>query len=309
MGRRPYQRYSRKWNRKCKTRDQFQTTPVEGGFNLLCGVTVNQILFKHLRLGVVFQIVGSLINALSLLASQIVSFISYPLSTILPRVPLQGPEPNLETRIRDLEQLCKELAASVQGLQKNFEQLTANGDSSRCCLNLTSSASSLVPTSTKSLSACLHPRTAFEFLTTDSDSSQNRLPLTLSSSFPAPPVCPPPPPPLPPPCFVVNAPPPPPPPPPPLGFLDSQVTLKKLPATEKKTTPKCKVTRPTISVEELRSVKLKKTPAVQKKERVCSKPFCLCVLCTHALFLFCSPKLLLQREKLEYGFLWMPCDQ
>ena len=80
----------------------------------------------------------------------------------------------------------------------------------------------------------------------------------------------PPPPPFP--SVSVALPPPPPPPPPPPGLLINQ-PLKRITPTEKKAAPKPKPSRPSISIEDILNVKLKKTPAVQRKGQVKSYYF------------------------------------
>ena len=70
-------------------------------------------------------------------------------------------------------------------------------------------------------------------------------------------------------CLPAAPPPPPPPPPPPAGMLSVQnnnLVIKKSSVTVKK--PLQKLMRPAISLEDIISIKLKKTPAIQRAERV-----------------------------------------
>lgn len=65
-------------------------------------------------------------------------------------------------------------------------------------------------------------------------------------------------------------PPPPPPPPPPMGIftVQNQLVIKKTSSTVKKPAQKPLLLRPSISVEDIMSVKLKKTPSVSRSEKV-----------------------------------------
>ena len=157
--------------------------------------------------------------------------------------------PIIEVRLGDLEKTLKEYVERIESLQQQVAEHTER------IVKLTDQQK---PSSTELFSKS----SQFQMAQFPTPSAQSVVPLPASVTS-----------------FSSVAPPPPPPPPPPMGLLSvqNQLVIRK-PSTVKKPSQKPQMLIPAISLEDIISVKLKKTPFAQRNERVSTVHLIVCII-------------------------------
>ncbi len=233
---------NKKWNKKFqKNVKKFQTLA-----NLSSGSRQNKSdlgdsdarfgLFKKLAF---LQCFLSFVILIPQAISNVLVRLSSSFTTFNNRKTVENLTTHLETRVSNLEKTLEEYAGRITALQQEVEDSKMRNHGYSSCKQLESSSQSSVGLNTRI--PTFPP------------------PLVQSVAVPSPALV----------CFTAVAPPPPPPPPPPAGILsirNNNLLVRKTSAAVKK--PSQKFMRPTISIEDITSVKLKKTPSIQRGERV-----------------------------------------
>ena len=155
--------------------------------------------------------------------------------------------PIIEVRLGDLEKTLKEYVERIESLQQQVAEHTER------IVKLTDQQK---PSSTELFSKS----SQFQMAQFPTPSAQSVVPLPASVTS-----------------FSSVAPPPPPPPPMGLLSVQNQLVIRK-PSTVKKPSQKPQMIRPAISLEDIISVKLKKTPFAQRNERVSTVHLIVCII-------------------------------